>query len=101
MQVIDADVHDALDEERTKIEESRSMPKWLVLTLPDNKLDAPLPSHTRHGSQHASYASNCYALSVSSMCDEEEPVTFNEAQNSKNWMATMQAEYDAIVNNET
>ena len=45
MQVTDADVHDALDEERTKIEESRSMPKWLVQTLRDSKLDAPLPSH--------------------------------------------------------
>ena len=101
MQVTDADVHDALDEEKTEIEESRSMPKWLVKTLRDNKLDAPLPSRTCHGSQRASYASDCYALTVSSICDEEEPVTFNEAQNLENWMAAMQVEYDAIVNNET
>ena len=36
--------------------------------------DAPLPSHTRFGSQHVSYASNCVALAVASMYDEEEPV---------------------------
>ena len=34
-------------------------------------------------------------------CDEEEPVTFNEAQNSKNWLAAMQIEYDAIMKNGT
>lgn len=84
-----------------KIEESRTMPKWLVHTLHDNKLDAPLSSHTRHGSEHASYASNCYALDVLIKCDDEEPVSFDEAQNLKNWKATMQVEYDAIVKNDT
>ena len=101
MQVIDADVHDALDYNRTKIEESRSMPKWLVHTLCDSKLDALLPSRTHHSSQRSSYASYCYALVVSSMCDEEELITFNEAQNLENLMDTMQDEYDAIVKNET
>ena len=77
------------------------MPKWHVQTLHDSKLNAPLPSHTCYGSQHASNALGCYALVVSSMCDEEEPVKFNEAQSSKRWMASMQAEYDAIVKNGT
>ena len=99
--ISDAEVRDALDDERTEIEEARAMPKWLVQTLRDSKLDAPLPSRTRHGSHDASYASDCYALAVSSMCDEEEPVTFNEAENSKNWMAAMQSEFDAIVKNGT
>ena len=31
--ISDVDVQEALDEERTEIEESRSMPKWLVQTL--------------------------------------------------------------------
>ena len=35
------------------------------------------------------------------MCDEEELVSFNEAHNSKNWMAAMQCEYDAIMKNGT
>ena len=35
------------------------------------------------------------------MCDEEEPVSFEEAQSSENWVATMQTEYDAIVKNDT
>ena len=77
------------------------MPKWLVQTLRDSKLNAPLSSRTRSGSHSADYASDCYALAVSSMCDEEELVTFNEAQSSKNWMVAMQAKYDAIVKNET
>ena len=70
-------------------------------TLRGCKLDAPLPSRTRHGSHDASYAPNCYALAVSSMCDEEELVTFNEAEKSENWMAAMQSEFDAIVKNGT
>ena len=32
---------------------------------------------------------------------EEEPISFDEAHDSKNWMAAMQAEYDAIVKNGT
>ena len=43
------------------------MSKWLVQTLHDSKLDAPLPNRTCFGSQHASYASDCFAL-VASMC---------------------------------
>jgi len=79
------------------------MPKWLVQTLCDSKLDAPLPTHTRFGShQHTSYASDYFALvAVASMYDEEEPILFEEAQNSENWMATMRVEYDAIVKNGT
>ena len=52
------------------------MPKWLVQTLRDSKLDAPLSSHTCFGSHDASYATYYYALAFSSLCDEEEPVTF-------------------------
>ena len=48
-------------------------------TLRDSKLDAPLSSRTRFGSQHTSYAFDCYALAVSSLCDEDEPITFKEA----------------------
>jgi len=38
---------------------------------------------------------------VASLYDEEEPILFEEAQSSDNWMAAMQVEYDAIVNNGT
>ena len=95
------DVDDAVDEERTLIEESKNMPKWLVQTLRDSKLAAPLSSHTRLGSHHASYTYESYAFAASNMCDEEEPLSFDEAHDSKNWMAAMQAEYDAIVKNGT
>ncbi|MCO5578365.1 hypothetical protein L7F22_032206 [Adiantum nelumboides] len=77
------------------------MPKWLVHTLRDSKLDAPLTSRTCSGSRHASYASDCYALTVSSLHDVEEPLSFDEAQNSKNWMAAMQSKYDALLENDT
>ena len=77
------------------------MPRWLVQTLRDSKLDAPMSSRTHSGFQHGSYASDCYALAVSSLCDEEEPLSFDEAQNSENWLAAMQNEYDAIMKNGT
>ena len=77
------------------------MPKWLLQTLRDSKLDAPLSSRTRFGSQNTSYASECYVLAVSSLCDEDEPVTFDEAQNSENWWAAMQSKFDAIMKNGT
>ena len=58
----DAYVQEALDEERTEIEESRFMPK-----LRDSKLDAPLCSHTRSDSHSADFASDSYALAVLNM----------------------------------
>ena len=77
------------------------MPKWLVQTLHDSKLNVPLSSCTCSGSHCTDYASDCYALAVSNMCDEEEPVSYNEAQNFENWMTAMQCEYDAIMKNGT
>ncbi|MCO5566841.1 hypothetical protein L7F22_020523 [Adiantum nelumboides] len=74
--ISDVDVHDVLDEERAENEQAR-------------------------GSRHASYASYCYALAVSSLHDVEEPLSFDEAQNSENWMAAMQSEYDALIGNDT
>ena len=45
--ITDVDVHDVLDEERAENEQARGMPKWLVHTLCDSKLDAPMSSRTR------------------------------------------------------
>ncbi|WP_129328786.1 hypothetical protein [Enterobacter cloacae complex sp. 4DZ3-28B] len=77
--ITDADVHDVLDEERDENEQATGMPKWLVHTLRDSKLEAPLSSRTRSGSGHASYASDCYALAMSSLHDVEEPLSLDEA----------------------
>ena len=74
---------------------------YMMQTLHDSKLDAPLSSRTRSGSHSASYVSDCYAFTLSSLCDESEPVTFDEAQNLENWMDAMQSEYDAIMQNGT
>ena len=93
----DADLHHALINERADIEEAKTVPKWLLQTLQDSKLDFPLSYRTRSGYHSASFASDCYAMAASSLCDENEPVSFDEAQNSKNWMAAMQSEYDAIM----
>ena len=79
--ISDVDLQDAIFDDMAENMQARNMPKWLVQTLRDSKLDAPMSSHTCLGSQHVSYVSDCYALAVSSLCDEEEPVTFNEAQN--------------------
>ena len=99
--ISDANLQDAISDDMAENMQARNMPKWLVQTLRDSKLDAPMSSRTRSGSQHVSYVSDCYALAVSSLCDEEEPVTFNQAQNSENWLAAMQIEYDAIMKNGT
>ena len=53
--IFDADVQEALDEERTQIEESCSMPKWLVQTLHNIKSNAPLSSNPCSGS-HRDFA---------------------------------------------
>ena len=49
--------------------------------------------------KQTSFALDCYVLVVSGLCDEDEPVTFDEAQNSKNWWAAMQSKFDAIMKN--
>ena len=38
---------------------------------------------------------------MSSMCDEEEPLSFDEAQNLETWLVAMQNEYDSIMKNGT
>ena len=62
------------------------MPKWLVQALHDSSLATSLPNCTCFGSQHASYAHDFYAFVSANMCDEEEPISFEEAQNSKFWI---------------
>ena len=95
--ICDADLQHVIDEDMAENEQARNMPRWLVQNLRDSKLDAPLSTRTRSGFQHGSYASDCYALAVSSLCDEEEPLSFDEAQNLENWLATMQSIYDVIM----
>ena len=56
-----------------------------------------MPYRTHSGSHSASFASDCYAMAASSLCDENEPVSFDEAQNSENWMAAIQSKYDVIM----
>ena len=36
-------------------------------------------------------------MAESSLCDENEPVSLDEAQNSENWIAAMQLVYDVIM----
>ena len=91
---------DVVDEERVAIEESKSMPKWLVQTLRDSKLATPLPHRTRGGSHHASTSFVDHSF-IAETCNEEEPVSFEEAQESDHWMHAMQDEYDSILKNDT
>ena len=35
------------------------------------------------------------------MCNEEEPISFDEAHSSENWMVAMQSEFGAIVKKDT
>ena len=65
--ISDADLHDALINERADIEEAKTVPIWLLQTLQDNKLDFPLSYRTRSGYHSASFASDCYAMAASSL----------------------------------
>ena len=59
-----------------------------------NTLVAPLSSCTFLGFQQGSYVLGCYAMDVSTLCDEEEPLSMDEAMKSKNWLADiLQLEY--------
>ena len=55
-------------------------------------LISPFSSCTYSRSQHAFYAYDCYVFDVASMWDKEELILFEEAQSSKNFMATMRLE---------
>ena len=78
------DVDDAVDEERKIIEESRNMQNHMVQTLRDNKVATPLLSPTCSRFHHASYTHENYAFATSRMCNEEEPISFEEAHSSEN-----------------
>ena len=54
--ICDADLQHVIDEDMAENEQARNMPKWLVQTLHDSKLDAPLSTRTRLGFQHGSHA---------------------------------------------
>ena len=86
--IFDADLHDALVDEREDIE-SHGLYKngWCRLCVRGNWTRLCLV--VLSGSHSASYVSHCYALAVSSLCDEFERVTFDEAQNPENWMASI------------
>ena len=62
--ITDANIDNALHDERVEIMNSRTIPKWSVQTLSDSKLDAFLSSHTRSSSHETSYAIDCYALTI-------------------------------------
>ena len=81
---------DAILDERLSIEEYKGMPKWAITTIHESRLDAPLPYHTQVGSHHSSYINDSYAL-VATLCNEEEPITFNEAHKLENWTDAMQS----------
>ena len=45
--ICDADLQHVIDEDMAENEQARNMPKWLVQTLHDSKLDAPFSTRTR------------------------------------------------------
>ena len=49
--ICDADLQHVIDKDMAKNEHTRNMPRWLVQTLRDSKLDAPLSTRTRSGFQ--------------------------------------------------
>ena len=56
------------------------MPKRLLQTLQDSKLYVSLSCRCRLGSHSTSFAaSDCCVMAACSICDENEPVSFEEA----------------------
>ena len=67
----------------------------------DNSLATPLSCCTCLGVENSLYVSNCYGMSLSTLCDEEDPFSMDEDIKLENFLARMQSKYDAIIKNGT
>ena len=70
-------MQNAIEEAQVDKREAKFVPKWLVQTWKDSKLETFLSSQAFSSSHRASFASDCYAMAVPSVC-ENEPVSFND-----------------------
>ena len=78
LQVINQDNVDMeLEEEQASSKEARTVPKWLIYTIIDNKVTFPLQGKTRPTSQQPELHYVHHAL-ITEFCDEE-PLSLEDA----------------------
>ena len=94
------DVEEVVREEESKIRKERAPPKWVQSTLWDSRLVAPLPCCTRAGTSYGR-DDDVHTTYVGSLCDVEEPYSFEDAQECEHWKDAMQQEMDSIHKNGT
>ncbi|MCO5547920.1 hypothetical protein L7F22_001375 [Adiantum nelumboides] len=86
-------------EEQEVLKEERTLSKCVQKTLQDSKLDAPLPRKTRasttFGREQVDLA--CF----STLCDTDDPNSFEQALECVQWKDAMQQEIDSIHKNHT
>jgi len=92
---------DVVIQERTALQEARRIPRWAIQTLQESRLDAPLQGRTRRSTREAESSHYSESAWVSSLMDEEEPESFDDACENQHWMQAMQAELDSIHKNHT
>ncbi|MCO5572769.1 hypothetical protein L7F22_026528 [Adiantum nelumboides] len=93
------DVEEIVREEQEILREERTLPKWVQKTLQDSKLDAPLPRKTRAGTTFGREQVDLACFST--LCDEDEPDSFEQALECVQWKDAMQQEIDSIHKNHT
>ncbi|MCO5570135.1 hypothetical protein L7F22_023852 [Adiantum nelumboides] len=84
------DVEEIVREEQEVLREERTLPKWVQKTLQDSKLDAPLPQKTRAGTTFGREQVDLACFST--LCDADEPDTFEQALECVQWKDAMQQE---------
>ncbi|MCO5549929.1 hypothetical protein L7F22_003406 [Adiantum nelumboides] len=93
------DVEKIVHEEQEVLREERTLPKWVQKTLQDSKLDAPLPRKTRAGTTFGREQVDLACFST--LCDADEPDSFEQALECVQWKDVMQQEIDSIHKNHT
>ncbi|MCO5591563.1 hypothetical protein L7F22_045550 [Adiantum nelumboides] len=93
------DVEENVHEEQEVLREERTLPKWVKKTLQDSKLDAPLPRKTRAGTTFGREQVDLACFST--LCDADEPDSFEQALECVQWKDAMQQEIDSIHKNHT
>ncbi|MCO5577671.1 hypothetical protein L7F22_031502 [Adiantum nelumboides] len=93
------DVEEIVREEQEVLREERTLPKWVQKTLQDSKLDAPLPQKTRAGTTFDREQVDLACFST--LCDADEPDSFEQALECVQWKDAMQQEIDSIHKNHT
>ena len=94
-------MENVVDQELLDLWEARQVPHWLLTTLQESKLSAPLPSRIRSGSYEARGSHFVDSAWLGILMEEEEPDYVEDAQANVHWMQSMQEELASVEKNNT